>query len=218
MDESEVTIKDVYMLMKEVNTNFGQRIEKVEEATNNLSTVIYAEVENIEAEVQNLEEENEQLKKRSSKIEKKSIINNLVFNDIPEATNDRPENLAEKIRELENEATTQDLSTVLTTYLKKQEILRNGHKLKGSKIFVSEELLEKELKERQILLEGLKEARNNSQKATIRGNKLIVEDKIHSAAELQSILIIVTEKKSFRSYQQDRFRVNHPPPPRKNLK
>ncbi|KAG5864101.1 hypothetical protein JTB14_016258 [Gonioctena quinquepunctata] len=171
MDKSEVTIKDVYMLIKEVNVNLGQRIEIIEEATNNLSTLIYAEMENIKAKVQNFEEENEQLKKRLSKIEKKAIITNLVFYGIPEATNDRPENFAEKIRELVIEKLkvpldktdinkifrlgkrrnpTRPISLSLTTYLKKQEILRNGHKLKGR--------------------------------------------------------------------QEDRFRVNHPPPPRKSLK
>ncbi|KAG5888376.1 hypothetical protein JTB14_031330 [Gonioctena quinquepunctata] len=209
MDKSEVTMKYVYMLIKEVNGNLGQRIERIVEATNNLSTVIFAEVENIKAKVQNLEKENEQLKKRLSTIERKAIITNLVFYGKHEATNDRPENLAEKIRELVLEKLKfpldkTDINNIfrlgkrsnytrlillsLTTYLKKQKILRNSHKLKGTKISVSGKLLEKELKERQISLEGLKEEKNNSQKATIRGNKLIVEENIYSAAKIQSIL------------------------------
>lgn len=209
MDKPEVTIKDVYILIKEVNVNLSQRIERIEEVTNNLSTAIYAEVETVKTKVHYLEEENKELKNLLSKIEKKTVANNLIFYGILEDPEDLPENLEEKIRELvvnklkvslekteinnifrlgKRSNHTRPILLSLTTYLKKREILKNCSKLKGSKIFVSEELLKEELKERKILLEGLKEARNNSQKANIKGNKLIVEDKIYSVAEVKNTL------------------------------
>ncbi|KAG5871435.1 hypothetical protein JTB14_020736 [Gonioctena quinquepunctata] len=100
MDKSEVTMKDVYMLIEEVNTNLGQRIEKTEVVTNNLSTDLYTEVEKIKTKVERLEEENQQLKNSLYKIEKKIVTNNLVFYCIHEAPKEQPKNLEEKVREL----------------------------------------------------------------------------------------------------------------------
>ncbi|KAG5891655.1 hypothetical protein JTB14_020073 [Gonioctena quinquepunctata] len=95
--ETEVSIKDVYILLKEVNKNLSQRIENIEESTNNLAKVLYLEVETIKKKADKLEEENKILKQQLNKVERKIITNNLVLYGLQETTE---ENLISSITRL----------------------------------------------------------------------------------------------------------------------
>lgn len=72
----------------------------------------------------------------------------------------------------------------LLSYLKKQEILKNCNKLKGTSISISEELSIEERKENKILRQHLKKARSKNLNASIKNRKLIVNGQAYSAQEL----------------------------------
>lgn len=72
----------------------------------------------------------------------------------------------------------------LLSYIKKQDILKNCYKLKGTSISISEELTLEERKENKILRQHLKSARSKNLNATIKNKKLIVNGQEYSALEL----------------------------------
>ncbi|CAG9817244.1 unnamed protein product [Phaedon cochleariae] len=205
--ETEVSIKDVYILLKEVNKNLSQRIENIEESTNNLAKVLHSEVETIRKKADKLEEENKILKQQLNKIERKIITNNLVLYGLQETPEESKENLISSIthlfrNKLEVHLENSQINNIfrlgkrnthnrpillsLTTYLKKSEILRNCSKLKGTGIVVCEELTTKDLEDRKILLGSLKEARAKNKHAVIKGRTLIIEGEAYTVEDIQN--------------------------------
>ncbi|CAH1110445.1 unnamed protein product [Psylliodes chrysocephalus] len=72
----------------------------------------------------------------------------------------------------------------LISYLKKKEILSNCTNLRGTSIKTVEDLIEEDRKEKRILLENLKIARNGNKKAYIEGLKLFIGEVPYTASEL----------------------------------
>lgn len=72
----------------------------------------------------------------------------------------------------------------LVSYLKKVAILRNAKKLKGSKIFISEELNLEEREGRKILVQHLKQAKERATNAYIKGDKLYINGNSYTAQQL----------------------------------
>lgn len=63
----------------------------------------------------------------------------------------------------------------MVTYWRKVEILRNTVKLKGTKIFLAQDLTPEEKSERKKLLEKVAEIRRNGKHAILKGKNIIVE-------------------------------------------
>ncbi|CAG9822872.1 unnamed protein product [Phaedon cochleariae] len=205
MGEKEITIRDVYLLMQQINSNLSEKIEKVEQSTQSLCKTLKSEVATNKEEVQLLQEENKQLKTQLEKVERRQRHNNLVFYGIEEEATETQYFLIETIVEitrqkLEVELKESEINDIfrlgkktghkrpvlisLLSHIKRQEILKNGPKLKNTGIFIAEDLSESDLKERKILIGGLKEARNNNKKASIKGNKLIVDGEVYTAGDI----------------------------------
>ncbi|KAG5864103.1 hypothetical protein JTB14_035396 [Gonioctena quinquepunctata] len=180
------------MLIEEVNSNFGQRIEKIKEVTNNSSTAIHTEVKKDKTEVEHLEEENQQLINRLYRIERIIVTNNLVFYGILEASKEQPENLEKKVRELviEKLRVSLERTEIKNIFRLEKQSNQKTHPTISNNLPQEAEETEKRLetKKKKILLEELKEARNNSPKATIKGNKLIVGDRTYSVTKVQNTL------------------------------
>ncbi|KAJ8930228.1 hypothetical protein NQ314_016983 [Rhamnusium bicolor] len=72
----------------------------------------------------------------------------------------------------------------LTSYLKKLEILRNTYKLKGRNIFITQDLSKDDQINHKALRQHLNRAKQNNIKATIKQNKLIVNNKAYTLDQL----------------------------------
>lgn len=75
----------------------------------------------------------------------------------------------------------------LLTFLKKVEVLKSSKKLKGTKIYISEDLSREEQENQKILRQQLKLAREKKYRAYIKGSSLIVNGDRYTAEQLQSI-------------------------------
>ncbi|KAG5862712.1 hypothetical protein JTB14_014975 [Gonioctena quinquepunctata] len=231
MEGTEVSIKDVYLLLKGVNENLSKRIEVLEATTRSLTTVLQEEVETIRNKVEILEKKNISLKNQLSKFEKQLKLNNLVIYGIEENQNENQEILINKFSELattklELKITRTEINNIfrlgkkaghnrpilisLSSQIKRQEILRNARKLKGTKIVITEE--NGELEERKILLGALKEAKSNNKTAFLKRNKLIVEGESYTVADIENAKKLDREE-SYFSPVTERKVVNEPPTP-----
>ncbi|KAG5887110.1 hypothetical protein JTB14_000743 [Gonioctena quinquepunctata] len=218
MEGTEVSINDVYLLLKGVNENLSKRIEVLEATTRSLTTVLQEEVETIRNKVEILEKENISLKNQLSKFEKQQKLNNLVIYGIEENQNENQEILINKFSEL---ATTKlgkkaghnrPILISLSSQIRRQEILRNARKLKGTKIVITEDLTNGELEERKILLGALKEAKSNNKTAFLKRNKLIVEGESYTVADIENAKKLDREE-SYFSPVTERKVVSEPPTP-----
>ncbi|KAG5881091.1 hypothetical protein JTB14_011428 [Gonioctena quinquepunctata] len=179
MEGTEVSIKDVYLLLKGVNENLSRRIEVLEATTRNLTTVLQEEVETIRNKVEIFEKENISLK------------NQLLGK---KAGHNRP------------------ILISLSSQIRRQEILRNARKLKGTKIVITEDLTNGELEERKILLGALKEAKSNNKTAFLKRYKLIVEGESYTVADIENAKKLDREESHF-SPVTERKVVSEPPTP-----
>lgn len=223
MGEKEITIKDVYLLMQQINISLSEKIEKVEQSTQSLYRAAQTEIKIVKEEVHELQEENKRLKTELEKLDRKKRQNNLVIYGINQGTDETQISLIENILEisrhkLEIELKESDINDIfrlgkkpgpkrpvlisLISHIKRQEILRKVKKLKNSGYFITEDLSESDLKERKILTEGLKEARDKNKKASIKGNKLIVEGEEYTTSDILQTKEIIIED-------------NYPPPQRR---
>lgn len=71
----------------------------------------------------------------------------------------------------------------MVSYWRKMEILHNTAKLKGTKVFLAQDLTPEEQNEKKRLLEKVKEIRNNGKHAVLKGRTIIVEGKVLSETE-----------------------------------
>lgn len=69
------------------------------------------------------------------------------------------------------------------SYLRKIDILKSAHKLKGTNIFINHDLTKTEQKENTILRKQLKLARTEDTKAYIKKNKLYYQGEVYTAKD-----------------------------------
>lgn len=75
----------------------------------------------------------------------------------------------------------------LISHIKKQRILKNCKKLKGSKIFISEDLCLEDRKDKKILVHHMKLARDKRLSAKLlSGNRVQINGQVYTAAQLES--------------------------------
>lgn len=203
---SKVTIDDIYNLLKQVNSNLENKISSVEQEVKTIKTVVGQEINDLKNRVQILEQEKLSLKEKITHIERKSKHNNIIIYGIPE-DNENPIDLTEIILEFVNgllkvelhkielnnlfrigkkQQTTRPILVSFISYLKKQEILRNCKHLKGTNISISEDLIEEDRQNRKILIEYLKEAKQQKKRTTIKGNRLKIEETEYTIEDLRN--------------------------------
>lgn len=73
----------------------------------------------------------------------------------------------------------------LVTFNKKQEVLKNATKLKGSDIWINEDYPREIQEERRKLFPKLKQAREKGYRAHIRYNKLIIDNKASESEDMR---------------------------------
>ncbi|CAG9820757.1 unnamed protein product [Phaedon cochleariae] len=202
----KVTIDDIYELLKEVNNNLTTKIEKIDQDLKTISAKVSQEIEETKDKVTTLETENSELKRRIEETERKLKSNNLIVYGIKEDNLETTASLVDEIEKIIKEKLELNLnsSEITNTYrigkdkgkkrpilvtinsqMRKREILKNCYKLKGTNIYISEDLIGKDLEERKILVNYMKEARKNNKQASIRGNKLLVDGNLYSIQELE---------------------------------
>lgn len=71
-----------------------------------------------------------------------------------------------------------------TSYLTKQEVLKNGKKLKNTNISIADELTLEERREKKILWQHLKKAREAKLNAFIKSNRLTINGTVYTAQQL----------------------------------
>ncbi|KAG5877156.1 hypothetical protein JTB14_024558 [Gonioctena quinquepunctata] len=84
-----------------------------------------------------------------------------------------------------NKTRTRPILVSFVSQIKRQEILWNSQKLKGSRIYIAGDLIEKDQQEWKILVDNLKEARRRNKLATRKGRKLIIEGYVYTADDLK---------------------------------
>lgn len=200
-----VSIEDVYNLIKHVNENLTSKIESCNEDIKTLSNAFEKELEVLTEKVVSLEDENRNLKKRLLFTERKLRKNNLVFYGLKENTEETENSLVAKILDLLKEKLCVELKPLEITnafrlgkksgkirpilveflcFFTKKEILSNCSKLKGTNIFVAEDLIEEDREERRCLVQNLKVAKEKNKEARIKGNTLVIEGKVYKYEDL----------------------------------
>ncbi|KAL3271937.1 hypothetical protein HHI36_022407 [Cryptolaemus montrouzieri] len=74
----------------------------------------------------------------------------------------------------------------LTSLKQKTKILKNAHKLKGSGLYISYDLIPEERQKLQTLSKYMREAKAKGKKAQIRGRYLIINGKNYNIVALQN--------------------------------
>ncbi|KAG5886677.1 hypothetical protein JTB14_014713 [Gonioctena quinquepunctata] len=156
-ESNKKTIGDVYALIQQVNANIEKQIEKLDNEVKSIKTVVELELSETRNKVHAVENENFGLKIRLETVERLGM----------------------------NKTRTRPILVSFVSQIERQEILWNSQKLKGSRIYIAEDLIEKDQQERKILVDNLKEARTRNKSATIKGGKLIIEGNVHTAEDLK---------------------------------
>lgn len=217
---NKITIEDVYRLLKETKTDFSRQFKSISEKLESLSAEVHEKFSETNQRLERLETENARLAYHLKIAEKKLKGNNLIFHGVEESTDETSAKLIDAIKRilkdhLEVNINTFDITNifrlgkksggkpkpVLVSFLSKltkTEITKNRRKLKGTKIFMNEDLEREEL---EILLTYRKEAKQKKQKAIIRGSKLEIDGRLYTIEQLQTGSHILEEEPVILSHQ-----------------
>ncbi|KAJ2938007.1 hypothetical protein O0L34_g14461 [Tuta absoluta] len=158
--------------------------------TRNITASINGELDDIFNQLKICKSKIDTLEEKVTNLEREKRKHNLVFHGIPGTSGKKEETILEIVKkDLEVNLKLEDIDTVrkmgkndnaplvikLTTLKKKEEILRNKKKLKGSSISITEDYPKEVLEERKALREKLEAERNEGNFAFIKYNKLIVK-------------------------------------------
>lgn len=196
MPETEVTINQLF---EEIVRNRNELKNSIESS----EIRVLLKIETLSNKVNILEKENQELRDKIELLERNSKKNNLVIFGLNRNTSDITTQLvcAEVKRLLDIDLFESDLNNVyplgqtenspikieLISQTKKQNILKNCHKLKGLNIFISNDLTAIQRTENNILRKHLQEARKNTEnRCFIKGNKLIVNNTAYTAKDLET--------------------------------
>lgn len=185
MDET-LSITQLYQLLK----------QSQEEQTNKILLSIENTYKN---KIEDLEKKYQTLEKKYLQSERKLRKNNLViFGLTVHKENIVQQTVAELNSLLQTNILITDVNNCytigkqgilleLTSYLKKQEIFKNLHKLKGTgrKISIVNDLCPEDQKNHKKLREHQKIARQNKKQAKIKGNLLEIEGKLFTLEQLE---------------------------------
>nr|CAH7733636.1 unnamed protein product [Callosobruchus chinensis] len=179
--------------------------EELKDEIKNIKTEITEELDRLRNENEQIKKENQLLQLRLAAVERKQKKYNLIFYGVKESETKLEEtksvlNIISGNFELEcsysdlrdvyrignkQSDKTRPLVIEFVNYQLKFEILANSKKLKGTSIYVQNDYIQEDYKNRKLLIENLKLARSNNLKATIRNNRLVVEGEEFTVAELE---------------------------------
>lgn len=206
-EQQKISIEDVFNLIKQVNENILTKIENINGTLQALSTKVDSEIREVNKKVELLETENKDLKAHLKETERKLRKRNLVFYGINEEGEENESDLIVKIKNLveeklqirteytditnifrlgkKSEKTRPILVEFLTQFIRKNILINRG-KLKGTKIFIVEDLIPEDREVQKLLTENLKEARKLNKSAKIKGNKLIINGNTYTYDDLKA--------------------------------
>lgn len=95
---------------------------------------------------------------------------------------------------------TPPIKVEFVTFLKKDLIIKNCRKLKGTKIFISQDLCPEDRKDQKVLNDHLKIARSKNYLAKIKGKKLEINGESYTIEQLRQTEI---EKPTPRTYEEN---------------
>lgn len=222
----KVSIEDVYSALINFNDNLTKKIEGIERELKHLTSKINTEVSEIKEKVSKVELENIQLKARLSVVERKLRNKNLVFYGVQEHQNENDRDILKTVQDLiKNKLEIKDfnisevsnafrlgkkldngkirpLLIEFITYFRKKEVISKRTKLKGSKIFINEDLTNEDRKEKNVLIKVAKEVKQHYDiTAVIKGKIISINGNTYTVEDIQNRKHLIT------SYDS-------PPPPR----
>lgn len=201
---ARVTLEDLYTLLNNVNDNLSTKIDNIKKEVDTLNKKLDQKIEVVEDRIEALETENRNLKKKLNETEKILKKRNIILKGLAESES---EDIVEKVIDLSKNKLginlkIEDISEcfrlgtptqnkarpillVLVSGIKKSELVSQRRLLKGSNIYISDDLSLEERKEKRLLGEKLKEARAQNKKAFIKGNKLLVDGESYSIEDFE---------------------------------
>lgn len=190
----EVTLKEVLNEILNVKTELKNFFEAGE-------VRLVLKLEELKNKINKLESENRELRTKVENLERNQRKNNLIIFGLQLANTDNVKQFVQrKLNELMGIGLQeQDINNIysfgksenrtvkleLTTYLKKQHVLANGKKLKGTGIFISNDLTETQRKEYKTLRSYLIDAKGKYENCFIRNNKLFIENTPYTLEDLE---------------------------------
>lgn len=186
-------MEGVEELLKQISSRLNDMDAKLGQIVTDMNTI---KLENIQ-----LKEKVEKQDKRIEILEKEARKKNLVLKGVMDEEDEGQRELLEKItvvmnnvgvewekeRDLEDytrlgkyrEDGTRPILVKLNKYNKKIEILKQAKNLKNTEIWINEDYTKEVQEERRKLVPIMKEARRKGQKATLRYNKLIINNELY---------------------------------------
>lgn len=196
---NEITNQLIYEEILKNRTELKNTIDASE-------TRLLLKIEELKSRLNTLEEENLNLKNKIENLETRDKKNNIIVFGInkPEDTLS-PQYICQKLNHLlDIDLTELDLNNAyplgnsenspikveFVRYLKKDTVLQNCHKLKGTNISISHDLTFKQRSENKTLRRHLQLARQNEDTCYIKKNKLYVNGKSYTPQELENTNVI----------------------------
>lgn len=183
-------------LRQEILRNRSEIINSVEAS----ETRILLKFEELKNKVNLLERENEELKAKVEFLERSSKKNNILIFGLDQPATSNSANVCKELNKLLGidigeshinniypikNIRNNPVKVELISYLKKQEILKNCRKLKGTRISIAQDLTFEQRNRNKILREHLNRAKQNKEnKAYIKRETLYINDKSYTVEEL----------------------------------
>lgn len=205
MKESELDITNAELLKQVVDSikNECEQIRKeLKKELYSENKKIIEKIDNCYRNINELDKKIKHIDNRCKYLDRNSRKNNiLIFGlQIPE-NSDLVKVTLEKIKELTDiDLSLNDINNLHTirvgnktvikiifvSYLKKELLLKNGYRLKGTNISFAEDLCYEDRQERKFLRKHLQVARSKNYFAKIRGQKLVVNNEVYSIDQLKN--------------------------------
>lgn len=190
---AEITNADI---LEEIRANRRELRSVIDAAEARLSL----RLEESNRRVQQLEEENERLRNRVEYLDRTSRASNVIITglQVPEGSNVPTFVVGELSRLMGIKLCLADLSNAyligrsdrklvkveFVSYLRRLEVLKSSHKLKGTEIYVNSDLTFKERQESRALREQCKQERARGVKCYLRGGKLFMPKTTRKSSEV----------------------------------
>lgn len=203
--DKDVSLKDIYNLINTVNTNLTKKIDNIEKEIADLSLHFNKQLSEIASEVKTVKTENALLETRLRTAERQLKRNNLIVYGIVEEDGETQADILKSFTTLLGEKLQINLSNkdfsncfrlgkkgnrsrpilieVLSNF-SKQLIIRQRAKLRGTNIFINEDLIPEDRNERKVLVKALKEARDQNLNASLKGSKLLVDGVCYTYSDI----------------------------------
>lgn len=192
-ENKEINIGDVYKLLQQSSQEIGNKIDGLEAKLKGIEEKYDTTITQLRQKVQIYENENRQLKSRLLNVDRKLRRRNLIFYGVSEEEGENivlvlegvlEEKLGVKLEKYDiinafrmgkNARKPRPILVELLSEFKIREIIKKRKNLKGTNIFINEDLIPEDREEKKVLIEQLKLAKSKNKLAQLKGNKLIIE-------------------------------------------